>query len=482
MIRSTLGPSTTRRAEDSLRAALIAAASLNRDDLVADLAQLEEEHGARRGWVWADLEEAPLAKSLEHLSALAETASPVKHGSVEALGGSYAAGGWRVDDAAVRALANLPQSADRDAVSGVVAALYAPWADHAARAFQSAVVSDPEGYQPPAPTQRPEGTCILFTDGLRLDVGHRLAIELRERRYTVSVDTHLAALPTITATAKPALVPEGIEFRSGDGLEPTTNGSTKVTASVLRSSLNAVGYQTLDAGQIGDTSGRAWTEAGSIDRDGHSHGVGLASRLDADVVEIAARVDELLAAGWRSVEVVTDHGFLLMPEAMTKADLPAHLVELRKGRCARLKPDDDVEYATVSWHWDSDVRWAVAPGISCFEAGKHYEHGGISLQECVVPKITASRDLTLKPVELKRPSWRGMRMTVEFDGTPAAVDLRTKPGDPESSLLDAPAVIGEGKARAVVANPDVEGMAAMVVALSPSGDLLGQISTVIGEM
>ena len=45
---------------------------------------------------------------------------------------------------------------------------------------------------------------------------------------------------------------------------------------------------------------------------------------------------------------------------------------------------------TVPWFWDPDVRIALAPGATCFEANKEYEHGGVSPQECIVPRLTVT--------------------------------------------------------------------------------------------
>ena len=95
-------------------------------------------------------------------------------------------------------------------------------------------------------------------------------------------------------------------------------------------------------------------------------------------------------------------------------------------------------------------------------------------------KIT--RDLTVQPVVLSKPIWRGMRVTVEGEGHPASIDLRTKPADPTSSLLEQVAEFSDGKAKAIVTDPDAEGMAAVVVALDEDGGLLGQVQTVVGEM
>ena len=73
----------------------------------------------------------------------------------------------------------------------------------------------------------------------------------------------------------------------------------------------------------------------------------------------------------------------------------------------------------MPWHWDRDVRIAVAPGVTCFEASKVYEHGGVSPQECVVPRLVVSRRHdaagdrgTRRSRELK---WLGLTLVVEFD-------------------------------------------------------------------
>ena len=42
----------------------------------------------------------------------------------------------------------------------------------------------------------------------------------------------------------------------------------------------------------------------------------------------------LLEAGWTSVRIVTDHGWLYLPEGLPKVDLPKHLTLSRWARCA----------------------------------------------------------------------------------------------------------------------------------------------------
>ncbi len=71
----------------------------------------------------------------------------------------------------------------------------------------------------------------------------------------------------------------------------------------------------------------AWCEFGDIDHEGHDRGWKLAKHIDALILEITDRITELLAAGWKRVRVVTDHGWLLLPGGLPKIDLPSALAD-----------------------------------------------------------------------------------------------------------------------------------------------------------
>jgi hypothetical protein len=53
----------------------------------------------------------------------------------------------------------------------------------------------------------PAGTCVLFADGLRFDLGRKLQAALEGRVGSVTLKHHFAALPSVTPTAKPAVSP-----------------------------------------------------------------------------------------------------------------------------------------------------------------------------------------------------------------------------------------------------------------------------------
>ena len=75
-----------------------------------------------------------------------------------------------------------------------------------------------------------------FVDGLRLDVAHRVADRLAGGSVEVELTTSLAALPTVTQTAKAALVPvaDGV-LVAGPDLHPANAATgTKASIQVLR--------------------------------------------------------------------------------------------------------------------------------------------------------------------------------------------------------------------------------------------------------
>jgi hypothetical protein len=255
---------------------------------------------------------------------------------------------------------------------------------------------------------------------------------------------------------------------------------------VLRGLMDDVDIQVLMNDETGDPSGTAWTEAGKVDSLGHELGAELVYELDDEIQKIATRLEELLDAGWAKITLVTDHGWILLPGGLPKNEgLPVAVTETKKGRCARVKEGADLAVPTVPWHWDPEVRIAVAPGISCFTANQTYEHGGVSPQECVVPRMTMTRTgaVTTGAV-ITSIKWRGLTLVVEFTGLPdkAKVDLRTSAGDASTSIADrAHVTSGTGKEIFLVRDDDLEGDVAELVVVANDGSLLLQRSTTVGQ-
>ncbi len=478
-------PRDNRAEEDRLREALLALSDSIASKARKKLHALEAEHGERRGWVWAELGQSPLALALVPLTALAEaTAKPPATGTFSEIAERYAAEGWKADRAALDALASVDGTGDSAAVRAAVRAVYADWLEEGARRFQEAVDAEPlpvsEGLDPEGPQK---GRCILFTDGLRYDVARLLAEVLEAGEVDVSTGWRYGALPGVTPTAKPALSPVRSLLGPGAGFGATASGKA-VTAESLRRLLKDRGYQVLKGEEVGSPEGSAWTEMGDLDSLGHNRGWKMALDVERSIRDLAARVEDLIKAGWREVLVVTDHGWLLLPGALPKVDLPEHLTVVRKGRCARLKDGASTDQQTIPWSLDPEVYVAVAPGIAAYEAGKEYEHGGLSPQECVVPvvTVTASDERVSATATIAEVRWAGLRCRVRVEGAPdgAEVDLRSRAADPSTSIATPKPLKPDGTASLPVADDDREGEAAVIVVLGPDGRALAQGATVVG--
>lgn len=484
-------PQDSEMAEDQLRNRLRDFDALTAAGARNEIVRLDDEHAWRRSTVWADLDLAPLAFALEQLVVLSElTAQPLASDDLASLTRDYVQRGWRADDAVLRSLAAASSGPDRAAATAAVTAMYRPWLDAGSKALQTAIgpALNAHSYEAGPPASTATGTVTVFVDGLRLDVAHRVQDRLAAVGFEIEATTSLAALPTVTQTAKPALVPvaKGALVAGSDLHAANSFTGTKASIQVLRSLMTEHGVQVLGPTEDGDPSGTAWAEAGELDHRGHDVGLRLVDYLDEEIDRIVGRIRELLDAGWPRVDVVTDHGWILLPADMEKVDLPPATAEIKKGRCARLKDGAVVETPTVPWFWDPNVRIALAPGVTCFEAGKEYEHGGVSPQECIVPRltITAGAAPTTGGPEITRVKWLGMlcRIGVTGVGHGVVADLRALPADPTTSIAEeVKETSGEGRVSLVVPDEDHEGECAYLVLVAPDAQILAQREVVVGR-
>lgn len=457
--------------------------------------ELEKQHSHRRYLVWAELDEAPLARALEHLATIAEsTKNSLAAGSVDDLATGYRSQGWRVDDGVIRALAQVDSPADFEAVATAIRSVYLPWVEESARYLQRLV----DGASYPGGTcltvkETPfsPGDCVLFVDGLRFDAGKRLVKYLDACGLDISEEPTWAALPSVTATGKAAVTPVRDMIRDVDGspdFEPSVadTGQSLKGGYHLKKLLIDAGWSILEHSADGDGRGMAWCEFGDIDHEGHDRGWKLAKHIDTLILEIRDRIMGLLAAGWKRVRVVTDHGWLLLPGGLPKIELPSALVESKWGRCASLKPGASTEERLYPWYWNPNQYFALADGVCCFKKGEEYTHGGLSLQECLTLQLTVTRGASARAatsVEFTDVVWKGLRCTVAVDGnfSDLSLDVRSQAGNSSSSVVVGVKLLQDkGTASVVVEDEDMEGREATVVLIDTDGSLVAQIATVIG--
>lgn len=477
-------PSWNRDKEEALRAALgMLPTHPNPGCQVKDLAAA---HSAREDNVWADLGEAPLARAVGHLAELADrVAAPSPTTELKAQTAWYGDEGYVIDDLALRTIASAKTAQDRAAVATALGTLYDSWVDESARTFQTAAVNS---YTGQTGLDIEPGTAVVYVDALRFDLATRVVRRLSP--LDAAIETRLAAFPSVTPTGQPAVAPIGITVGGGSAFDAADDQGRSLKGAVLRSALASSGVQFLewDSAGVGNSSGKAWTQTSTIDSLGHSHGHALADLVDQQLDLVAERVRGLLDAGWRKVVIVTDHGFLLPGRPAQKVTLPLQVTEgdaARKPRVARLKaaaarPD----FPILPWTWDSSVDMASAPGSAAFEAGRLYDHGGLSLQECVIPVVTVTRgDTAVAPVHVEAVRWTGQRCRIDY-GPPEAdivAEIRLRPGD-ASSAVGGPKSPADPGEVAVLVDEERAPAGAIVWAVlrDPNGEVLAQKQTTVG--
>ena len=482
-------PHDNALAETMLEQDLSGLSQLSATEAGAKVVTLEERHRGRRDTLWARLGEAPLARAMEPLARLAAATEALFPGeSLAALAAAYAEDGWRVDAALIDTIAAA--GTREELVARAAGAVYRPWVDALARRFRTAVEAAGAAGRPSALAVEP-GTMVLFVDGLRMDVGRAVVERLKDLGTPASLAWRLAPIPTVTATAKPLVTPVADAVagagKRADFLPLDTSTGKPATTDNLRKAMLARGVQVLDkdvtlppekATSIG------YTECGNLDHDGHALQLRLANQVAGEIDRVVERALALRSAGWRTIRIVTDHGWLFMPGGFTSVKLPSSVTETNWSRAAVLNPGAAPELPCLPWYWDPSVRIAVPPGAEAFRAGDVYSHGGLSLQESVTPDITVggSGAVASSAAKIVGVTWRRLRLVVEMAGDLGglSVEVRRSPRD-AATRLGEPAAIDGAQAKYTMSDEVDEGEPVHVVLIDRHGSVVDSKATTVGE-
>jgi hypothetical protein len=485
-------PRNNDEAEQELRKRLQLVGQLPHATALTTVLELDAEHGRRRDWIWAQLGESPLAVALEPLARVAAAASTTLGGAtIDAAIASYIRGGWHCDRAALEAMSSVKALADATLIGTAVRALYLPWLDASARHFQSLVQgAETSARAMVVGTEHERDACVLFADGLRFDVAGMLRDRLEANGLRTRLSHRMAPLPTVTATAKPFATVVYDRLEGGADIvdfNPRFKDSPQAaTAQRLRDEMTARGLDILGdeirPPRKGATGG--WVETGRLDELGHKVGARLAAHLDTEIETLVDQITGLLECGWTRIRVVTDHGWLLVPGGLPRIELPSHLAETKWSRCATVKGDSSPNVPVHCWHWNTHVRIASPPGAGSFALNTEYSHGGVSLQECVVPELIVERGGASTTAAIALVSWRGMRcrVTVSTNDPSVRVDLRLNWKQEATSIAASTKEVGPaGEASIAVADDSNEGVTATIVVLDAAGNVLDRKPTTVGE-
>ena len=154
----------------------------------------------------------------------------------------------------------------------------------------------------------------------------------------------------------------------------------------------------------------------------------------------------------------------------------------RWSRCAVIAGAAQVSTPTYPWHWNSAIHFAAAPGIGCFNSISSYAHGGVSLEECVIPDILVTADGVTTKASIKCVAWQGLRCLVEADvsGGPVFADLRLAHAGGKSVAAATKEIDATGNARLLVVDDIYEDEPLLLILQDSDGRILAQHKTKVG--
>jgi len=479
-------PQINEQEEELLAQGLAKASKQEKQKALSQLKELEKAHGARRNWVWYELGKSPLADSLQYLLKMAVKASETfPSASIKDLKDYYTTVGFSVDQDMRKALAAAKSVKDKSLVTSLIQLFYSPWLETLATKFQKMVESDPSIFTKQKSSETTE-TAVLFVDAFRFELAEEFSRLLTDNQYKVKIESGWTAIPSLTPTAKPQvspishLVSENSEISE---FKPQTNSGKKLDSAAFKEALLTLGYEFVSHADDIEPGKRYWIEVGKIDSQGHEEQSTMVKRIGELFETVRETIDVAFMKGIKLLKIVTDHGWLLLPGGLPKTPLNAGLTETRWGRCALIKEGVPTDLLHLPWQWNPSIFIAYAPGISFFKANQEYAHGGISLQECLVPTlIIENPQMKISAAKISEVKWVNLKCTILTKETTNdfTVDIRTKYNDENTSVVESKKKYIEENKGVLMVSDEAEGKAAFVVLLDETGRIIDKKLTTIG--
>jgi len=252
-----------------------------------------------------------------------------------------------------------------------------------------------------------QGNEALFfcLDALRLDLAYELADQLRARSDTsdaltlnVEESTRLGTLPSETKFGMAAVLPRSarsFEVRLDDGTLQAFRNGRAITASRRRDILNEEGWAVASHNPSAWSSSRVAHYSKEIDDYGEASIDDIEEKLAERVSALAERIfDRMRKGNWSRAYVVTDHGFVLLPEGTEFEDLSSPDGDVKRRRVAADNLSDDDQGLLLSSQRMPDLSYLASPVRVLLDPqqrfskqgipNSRYYHGGALPQECVL--------------------------------------------------------------------------------------------------
>ncbi len=282
----------------------------------------------------------------------------------------------------------------------------------------------------------------FFVDAMRYEMGVELAQQLQQSK-DVTVRPAIAALPSITPMGMAALLPGAsssysvvehkgrLAARIGDTIMPSLTERMKYLRAVRPDAKD------IDLGELLQRSAESLkrtlenvpllvVRSQSIDGLGEMDG-GLLARhvMDTVIGNIARAVRRLVKLGFEAFVVTADHGhqFSVKKGEDMLMDKPGGKTVDQHRRCwaghGGQVSSACLRVTGAELGYDTDLEFIFPKGLAVFRAGGDlaFHHGGISLQELVVPVVTLRAPSGEAPAETA--------IVARLAGVPEAITNRT---------------------------------------------------------
>jgi len=288
---------------------------------------------------------------------------------------------------------------------------------------------------------------VVIVDALRFDCAMEIADKLRLPEYSVA--PVLACIPTRTWVGMTALLPldgEQLRYEAGTGegrLRHTpTNANFSDRQARLQFLRDRAGATCME---IEGVESEARTPKPlpdvlcvfgheTIDSLGHDKASDLIRHLNTEVERLVLVIGKLHRWGYPEVHLLTDHGFVTTSSEFepTVVPIPADRTIVAKSRYALVEEGTLIDAKTFPFPFDPRIRVAVPAGMVFFKSEKTFSHGGIALQEVVIPHLVSRRETMATRVGLQvvpaAYEIKTYSVKVVLDPVlPEKVDLFTKP-------------------------------------------------------
>lgn len=478
-------PQINEEREIQLRSELEKIAKDDLSKIYTGFNKLYDQHKERSKWVWTELGYSPLIIALKYLRDLSE--SVIKSYSSENLDEIiqfYTKEGFYADAWMRKAYASVKTEKDKSVIRELIQLIYKPWLEKITEKFQKLVFENHSEIKRHNNSEQ-KGQFYLFVDAFRFEMAKEYINILEKRGLKVKLSHAFTALPTLTSTAKVKASPVAEEVNTSSRITdftPSFKSGKQANIVNLRAELENKSFvHSIKNGF--DPAKSYWVEIGNIDTKGHDEQAEMLKRTDELFDEISEVIDSAIESGISKIKIVTDHGWLMLPGGLPSSKIIKDLTVARCGRCAYIKEGVKTELAQLPWEWNPMVYIAYAPGISFFRNNEEYAHGGISLQECIVPEIEVQVEKNKQlNAKISSHKWVNLRCQIETENAQDGffIDIRTKYNDEKTSIvLSARKTILGNKCSLIVDDSAIDS-AAFIVLNNEKGKIIDKTKTAIG--